>query len=133
MHNRAQAIVEYGVILILAFLRVANLAALFAAMNLLIAKIPAPWSLKQIAAGGGHVANLGSGGMTGTISKSSVALSNYRIRIKLRQGHQGADRQSAFLIIDNRIPPHDVADVYKLRRRSEVFFHQIEQIDAAGF
>ncbi len=61
MNHGAEGVVVNGVVDVFAFLGKAAASAFFEAMEVFAAKVPATWSLAEIAAEGGEVADLWGG------------------------------------------------------------------------
>src|ERR1051325_7184153 len=91
MDDGAQAVVEDGVVLVFTVLGITDFAALFAAVELFVAEVPAARALKKIPAERGHVADLGSRRRAGGLRKGGVLLVDDRMLGELRQRDQRAD------------------------------------------
>src|SRR6185437_7400919 len=132
MNDRAHAVVEDGVIVVLAILGEAVSATLLAAMEVFRAEVPAARTLHKIAADSGHVANLWRSNARGSFGQGGVLLLNNGMTFDLGERHQRADTK-ALIVLANPIEPSDLADIHQARGTGDAVFHQIEQIDAAGF
>src|SRR5262249_1095081 len=73
MHNSARRVAEYRMETIISGLRKAGFAALLQAIEIFIAIVPATGTLTEVAANGGHVADLRRGRAFGGLGKSREA------------------------------------------------------------
>src|SRR5438552_907488 len=129
MHDRAGLVGDDGVILVLALERVADVAALLAAVEVGRAEIPAARPLHQVAADGGHVADLRRGRVRARLAERRPLLLHRRVRLDRRQGHQRPEHQVA-LVLD-AVEPADGAQVDDALGRLEPLFQAVDQVDAA--
>src|ERR1700678_4405383 len=112
MHHRAGAVVHDGVVLVLACMCVAVVAGpvLLLAVEVAGAKVPAAWSLHDVATKGRHIAHLRRGGVTGGIGKGSIAFLDLGMICNLAQGRKRPKAQ-AILAGGDTAKAGDVADV----------------------
>src|ERR1019366_7682926 len=101
MHNGAAAMIEDGVVLVLAAKSEAGLAALARTMVVNRAEVPAPRPLQQIAAECRHVADLRARRGARGVSQGCVTFLNDRMVRNIRERDQRAYAQRAVLLLDD--------------------------------
>src|SRR5689334_9466016 len=100
MNDRAYAVVEDGVVVVLTVLREAMRAAFFAAMEIFRAEIPATRTLHQIASDRRHVADLRSGNSRCSFGQGGILLLDGRMFFDLRERDQRPDAEPLVIFAD---------------------------------
>src|ERR1044071_871036 len=133
MNNRAKTVAEDGMILILAFDGEATVAAFFPAVKLGLPEVPAARALQEVAADGGDVAYLRSGGMTRSISERPVAAADDSIRVQFGERHQRPDAKTLFRVLAHAVQSLNGKNVNETRGSIQAFLETVNQIYPARF
>ena len=132
MHDGADFVIEDRVILVLAILGEALVASLAAAVELLVAEIPAAGTLQQVAADRGHIADVRRGRVQCGIGENLITLADYRMLGDRGQSHHGPEAQPSGLFL-HVVEIGDGTDVDQASWGVQAFFQAIHQVDTAGF
>ena len=103
----------------------------FVARRRRIVEISAARALQEVAARGGHVAQLLRGARPDGACEHRIALFDRRVIGEIGVAHERADAQAAAGRVFNLLQ-RQPRDIDQLRRTFDLHLHQIDQIGAAG-
>ena len=130
MDDVARAAAEDGVVLVLAIHGEAPRAPLLEARELLVAEVPAPRALREVAAYRPGVANLRRADFLGGLHERGVLLRGLGVLDELDERDGRADAQPAVGRCRDRLV--EVLHVHQPVGLGDVVFHQAEKVHPAG-
>src|SRR6266403_3570146 len=124
MHNIRRTAAEDRVVFIFTGGRKTLRAALLQTDSFFQTKVPATWSLAQVATNRTKIANLRSGNGMRRFSQARKTVPQGRMFFELSERHEGPNSQSALAICNNFIEPADALQIYQARRPREIILHR---------
>ncbi len=128
----AGVMAEEGVVVVLAVAGLALVPTLEPAREEVTAVVPAARALEQVAADGGHVAQLRRGGLGSGLGERGVTLPDNVAGLDIGQGDAGAEREPLRRLFDAVRQLRESLEVDQLLWRSDIRLEQGEQVGAAG-